>query len=151
MATWDAAPVIVDEPAKNYVAKQSIVDGVACTLIRYRADGLDLNTWERWRQDPTAIAVETNEKLTREVLADDDGHKCVHLFMKMPMMISNRSIVSCFYECEREDGWKALFHSSKGNDHIVAARQPQIKKDVVANNHLTYFQWKPYDGGLEVW
>ena len=50
----------------------------------------------------------------------EDGHKVQHLMMKMPLVISNRSIITTFYEVEREDGWRALFHSSLGNEHIQA-------------------------------
>ena len=71
--------------------------------------------------------------------------------MKMPVLISNRSIITCFYEGEREDGWRYLCHSSQGNDHIVQANRSAIGKDVVGNNMLTYFQWRPYDGGIEIW
>ena len=123
LSGWDAAPVILEVPERNYIAKQSIVDGVGCTLIKYRADGLTLEEWERWRQDPTGIGCAVNDRLTREVLADDEGRKVVHLMMKMPLVISNRSIITCIYEQEREDGWKTLFHSSQGNEEIVASRQ----------------------------
>ena len=71
--------------------------------------------------------------------------------MKMPMMISNRSIITCFYELEREGGWKVLTHSSKGNEDITAGRAKEIGKNVVANNSIAYFQWRPYEGGMEIW
>ena len=67
------------------------------------------------------------------------------------MVISNRSVITCFYEVEREDGWRAKFHSSQGNEHIQEARSEAIGSDVIANNVIAYFQWRPYEGGIEIW
>ena len=119
--------------------------------MKYQADGLTEAQWETWRQDPSGMATQINNKMTRTVLPEDDGHKVVLMKMKMPMMITNRSIVSCFYEHQREDGWKVLLHSSQGNDHIVAANKSAIGKDVVADMVITYYAWRPYEGGLEIW
>mmetsp|Transcript_21122 Transcript_21122/g.25998 ORF Transcript_21122/g.25998 Transcript_21122/m.25998 type:complete len:142 (-) Transcript_21122:243-668(-) len=135
-AGWDAAPTVLEDAAKNYTAKQVINETGGCTLIKYRCDGL---TAEQWRQDPTAIAIAVNPKLSRTSLPEDEGHKVFHLKMKMPLIISNRSIVTTFYEVDREDGWKAVFHSSKGNEAIQEAQRSAIGKDVVANNVITYF------------
>ena len=41
--------------------------------------------------------------------------------MAMPMFISNRSTLTTYYEVEKEDGLKVLFHSSMGNEALVAA------------------------------
>ena len=46
------------------------------------------------------------------MLPDDEGCKVVLMKMKMPMVISNRSILTCFYEAEKEDGTKIKLHSS---------------------------------------
>ena len=98
-ATWDTAPTVFEDASRNYVAKQVIQsNNQGVTLIKYRADGLTLEEWERWRQDPTAIGCAVNPKVTRTVLPEVDGHKCVHVKMKMPVLISNRSIISTFYE-----------------------------------------------------
>ena len=45
-AGFDAAPTILEEPAKNYICKQTMTDGIGCTLIKFRADGLTLEQWE---------------------------------------------------------------------------------------------------------
>ena len=141
----------MEDPTKNYIARQAISEnGTAVTMMKYRADGLTLEQWEQWRQDPTAIACAVNDKVTREILPDDEGHRVIHIKLKMPLVISNRSMITCFYETEKEDGTKVIFHSSRGNEDIVAANAAKIKKDVVANNEITYMSWKPYDGGIEL-
>ena len=122
-AAFETFDVILEDASKNYIARQTVSDeGIPCGMIKYRCDGLTLEQWEQWRQDPTALGVAMNDRLTREVLEPDEGHQVVHMMMKMPMIISNRSIITCFYEQEREDGWRTLFHSSQGNEQIVAAR-----------------------------
>ena len=71
--------------------------------------------------------------------------------MKMPPLISNRSIITTFYETESDDGYRQVFHSSTGNEAIVDARKAEhIKKDTVATMILTYMASKPYEGGMEL-
>ena len=70
--------------------------------------------------------------------------------MQMPVMISNRSIVTCFYDAEKEDGTKIKMHSSRGNDEIARANAAKIGKDVIGNMGITYMSWKPYEGGIEL-
>ena len=89
-------------------------------------------------------------RLSSIALPDDQGCKMFHIKMKMPMMISNRSIITCFYEHELEDGTKLKFHSSQGNESAVEAQRAEIGKDVIGINEITWFSWKPYDGGLEL-
>ena len=67
---------------------------------------------DRWRADPTAVQIACNAKLSREELPDQEGNKAWLLNMQMPMVISNRSIVTVFYNWELEDGTKCVMHSS---------------------------------------
>mmetsp|Transcript_6875 Transcript_6875/g.8193 ORF Transcript_6875/g.8193 Transcript_6875/m.8193 type:complete len:98 (+) Transcript_6875:345-638(+) len=71
--------------------------------------------------------------------------------MKMPLVLSNRSIFTTFYHEERADGWKCFFHSSKGNDHLPEEHKSAVGKDEVGYADIGYFQWRPYDGGMEIW
>ena len=68
----------------------------------------------------------------------------------MPVMISNRSTLTTFYETTKSDGFEVLFHSSQGNEALIEANQAQIGSDVVTNNVLTWMEFKPYDGGIEL-
>ena len=78
---------------------------------------------------------------------DMEGHPTYHLYMKMPMMISNRSIVTSFYSQENEDGSMILINSSQGNEAIIAEQKALIGKNVVANAIITYTKGEFYDGG----
>ena len=66
------------------------------------------------------------------------------------MVISNRSIVTCYYEAQKEDGTRIIMNSSQGNEEIQAANADKIGKDVVANITLNYVSMKAYDGGFEL-
>lgn len=150
-AAYDTFNVVVEDASKNYEARQTVSEqGLTCTMIKYRVDGLTLEQWEQWTRDPTLVMTQLNSKMSREVLPDDDGHKVYLLKMKMPMMISNRSFVACYYDAEKEDGTKIIMSSSRGTENIATANASKIGKDVVANNVISYTSWKAYDGGIEL-
>lgn len=122
MAGWDSYETALDEPNKNYTAKTfKGADGIATVVIKYRCDGLTEEQWGKWAADPTVVAVACNSRLTRIELPDDEGHKVRLLKMKMPLVISNRSTLTTFYEHEKEDGTRIIMHSSRGNEALVAA------------------------------
>lgn len=90
------------------------------------------------------------DRLMATRLTEVDDYKCYHLQMRMPMMISNRSIVTTFYEHETESGYRVVLHSSMGNEAQIESRRHHIGKDVIANNIITYMESKPYEGGMEL-
>ena len=57
-----------------------------------------------------------------------EGFKCAIQQIKMPMMMSNRSVVNIYYLYENEDGSIVFLSSSRGSDEIVAAQAATIKK-----------------------
>ena len=151
MAGFDTYDTVEEDASKNYVAKQlTSQDGNNITLIKYRADGLTEEQLEQLTRDPTAVSAAMNSKLTRVVLPEDEGHKVFLMKMKMPMVISNRSIVTCYYEAQKDDGTRIIMNSSRGNEEIQAANADKIGKDVVANITLNYVSMKAYDGGIEL-
>merc|ERR1712113_276671 len=151
LAGFDTYDTVEEDASKNYIAKQFVgQDGNNITLIRYRADGLTEEQLEQWRQDPTAVQAAMNSKMTRVILPEDEGQKVVLIKMKMPMVISNRSIVTCYYEDQKEDGTRILLNSSRGNEQIQAANADKIGKDVVASIGINYLSTKAYDGGIEL-
>ena len=112
---------------------------------------MTVENMEIWRADPTVIQVACNSRLEREELPEVEGHRCFHLVMSMPMMISNRSIITVFYGFEKEDGTKVVIHSSQGNDDIATSIADKIGSNVIANNICTQTTYKPCDdGGVEI-
>ena len=92
-----------------------------------------------------------NDRLTYQQLSNDQGHKVYHLQMKMPMMITNRSLITCFYEHEdAETGYRVFCHSSKGCEAIIEAERSEIGKNKIATFIVNHTQSKPYEGGMEI-
>ena len=150
-AQWDTAKPLLELEDIDYVAKQFIDKGVPVTMVKYRVVGLTEELFSRWTSDPFALGPQMNSKLTRVDLPDDEGHKLVHMRLKMPSLIANRSMICCTYRyTQLNDNRKVIITSSHGNDEIVKARKKEIGKDVVANNFITYMGWLPYEGGLEL-
>ena len=108
LAGWDTYETVLNLPEKNYIAKQSTYNQTPMTIIKWHCDGLTEEMWAKWRKDPTSISIETNPKLKRIVLPDDEGYRVRLLKMQMPMFISNRSTMTAQYENELEDGTQIL-------------------------------------------
>ena len=90
-----------------------------------------------------------DSKLSVKPLPDVDGLMCVIQQIKMPMLMTNRSIVQLYRLTENEDGSIVFIASSKGTEDIVAAQAAIIKKDVVANNIINYVKITPTADGCE--
>ena len=124
MAGWNDAETVIMTLADKYMAKVAqSPEGIPITLIKWRCEGLTEEQWETWRADPTVVAAAINAKLTRIELPDDEGHRVRLLKMKMPMLISDRSTLTTFYEHTKEDGTKVMMHSSKGNEDLVVTHK----------------------------
>lgn len=88
-----------EDATRKYIARQTYDDsGAAITIIKFNCDGFTQEHWNRWKADPIAVQLAMNDRMMATRLPDDEGCKCYHIQMRMPMMISNRSIVTCFYQ-----------------------------------------------------
>ena len=137
----------------GYEARQTWEGDGPVTVIRYKAEGFTKETWKTWAADPIGVQCKLNDIMTATPLEnneDMDGHPTFHLHMKMPMMISNRSVVTSFYEEECEDGSLILINSSQGNEAIIEEQKKLIGKNVVANAIITYTKGEFYDGGCNL-
>ena len=79
---------------------------------------------------------------------DIDGHKALLQMIKMPLVLSNRSLISVYYFIEGEDGSFTFMASSRGTEAAVEAQKATIKKNVVANNIINYHKLTPTEGGM---
>lgn len=149
--SWEEHKVVLEVPERHYVARQTFdEEGNCITIVKYKCMGFTEEHWQQWKADPIAVQQAMNDRMSSTRLDDDEGCKVFHIKMNMPMMISNRSIVTCFYEHEDENGYRIVQHSSQGNDDILAAKRKEIGKDVVARMILTYMAAKPIEGGFEL-
>ena len=71
--------------------------------------------------------------------------------MRMPMMITNRSLITCFYEHEdAETGFRTICFSSAGCEAIIEQQRAEIGKNQLANFIVNYTAGRPYEGGMEI-
>ena len=119
-------------------------------MIKWHCEGLTAEQWALYAADPTVVSSAVNQMLTRIELPDDEGCTVRLLKMKMPMMITNRSTLTTFYRHTKEDGTEIIFHSSQGNEVLNQVNASLIDGDVLTTNHLTYMDWKPFDGGIDL-
>ena len=80
-----------------------------------------------------------NSRMSYEVLPDHEGSKMIHMKAKMPMIMSDRSVISALYKETKEDGSVCVFHSSQGNEAQTAARAAEIGKDEIANMIIAFW------------
>ena len=90
-----------------------------------------------------------DSKLTVTDCPDFDGQRCLIQHIKMPIMMSNRSIPQLYYLVENEDGSIIFIASSRNTEEVVAAQANKIKKDVVANNIINFTKLTPTADGCE--
>ena len=78
-------------------------------------------------------------------LGTDDGRKIRHMQIITPMVMSNRSIMACFYEVPDEtDGSFTFIISMKGNEGIVEEFRHRLTNDVLAYGLMNYSKYTPY-------
>ena len=112
-ADFDTHNTVVEDAAKNYIAKQTINEsGVAVTLAKWDAMGVTKETMQRFIDNPFELAPIMNNKMSFEMLPDVEGRKCAHIKAKGPMLVSTRTVISVLYKVEREGGEQLVFHSS---------------------------------------
>ena len=88
-------------------------------------------------------------KITISACPDFEGQKCIIQHLKMPMMLSNRSIPSLIYLRENADGTVEFLSSSRETDALVQLHRDKIKKDTVGHNVISYLKLTPIEGGCE--
>ena len=80
---------------------------------------------------------------------DFEGKRCLLMTLKMPMMITDRSIVALYYQIDKPDGSMVTISSSQGTEAVVEAQKSVIKKNVVANSIINYLRFIPREGGCD--
>ena len=81
-------------------------------MSKYRADGVTMEQLQPFIDDPIGTGARINQKLTVEQIGEDQGCKVFHVKVKMPMVISNRSILTTVYRAEGADGFQLIINSS---------------------------------------
>lgn len=80
---------------------------------------------------------------------DVDGLKCLIQQIKMPFMMTNRSVVTLYYTIEEADGSLVFISSSRGTESVAAGLTAVIDKNVLGNNVVNYTKLTPTETGCD--
>ena len=121
--------------------------GVFLTMTKARVPGLRIQMHNDFRANIQANLPKLDSKLSVTPVGEYEGYPAVIQHIKMPMMMTNRSIPIVNHRIEKPDGSLVIIGSSKGTEALVAAQKSVIKKDVVANQIISYLHLEEYEGG----
>ena len=133
----------------DYVSRQTEFEENIYTVAKAFVPGLTLEHHRHFRENVSTMLPLFDDRLSAEAMPDFEGRNCTLSHIKMPMMISNRSIVSLYYNYDKPDGSVVSINSSRGTDAIVEQHRNKIKRNVVANNILQYTKLTPRDDGCD--
>ena len=123
---------MLNDKTRQIEARQAQTDKGALTVAKHRADGYTQEKFLQWKDDQIGAQAAMNARMTPEKIDDIEGHPTYHLKMNMPMILSNRSIITTQYETKDDEGNIIVINSSQGNEKVIEARKAQIGSDVVA-------------------
>ena len=92
-----------------------------CTVYKASVPGLTLEQHATFRSNIAVQQAKMDEKLSVSECPDHEGQRTLIHHIKMPMLMSNRSIVQIYYTAENADGSLEFMSSSKGSEAVVAA------------------------------
>ena len=72
--------------------------------------------------NPVEVSSTVNVRMTYETLPEDQGNMMFHVKMSMPLVIANRSMITCLYKQTESDGSQTIVQSSQGNEAFATAR-----------------------------
>ena len=149
---WDSyasREFVSEECGFRFTSRQCDADGLTMTVSKATVPGLTLEQHRFFRENLMTQIPKMDDKITTFDCPDVDGLRCIIQQIKMPMIMSNRSIPQLYYTQENEDGTLVFIASSKGTESVVAAQAGVIKKNVVANNIINYTKLTPTADGCE--
>ena len=147
---FDSYETLLDEPEINLMVKRTYDNDIPVVVSKYRADGLTMEHIKQIQDNPVKVATTMNSRMEVSPVGQEHGYNIGHMRIKMPMFVSDRSLIVCSYPGQTEDGWTYRVSSSQGNEAQVEARQAEIGDDVVANQVIQCLMFKAYDGGVEL-
>mmetsp|Transcript_2150 Transcript_2150/g.1486 ORF Transcript_2150/g.1486 Transcript_2150/m.1486 type:complete len:136 (-) Transcript_2150:96-503(-) len=88
-----------------------------------------------------------NDRAKMERLEDDNGHKILHYIIVTPRLITNRIMFPCLYEIDGENGEYTFISSTRGQEAWNEKHKDLIKKLVVSEQTIQYYNFKPLESG----
>ena len=116
------------------------------TVAKAVVPGLTLEKHRQFRENFVAKMNAMDDKLSIVECGEVDGCKAVLQMIKMPMMMTNRTIPNIRY-LDESDSELVMVTSSRGTEQLVADQAGVIKKNVVGNNVINYLRLVPTEDG----
>ena len=127
--------------------KQFLENDIMVTVSMGKIPELTLEKHKEFRDNLPEKNKLMNAEVEIEELGEVDGLKARMTTIKMPMMVSNRSVINVFHEKEDGDSlW--VVNTSVGNEALYEEHAKKVGKNVIAINHYNCGKLTPYDGGL---
>ena len=106
-------------------------------LAHIKADGFSMEKFRAYWEDPSSMKEFYENRVTVEVLGGattETTSKQFYTHVKMPLMVSNRSMVLLGYTAKEEgpNGWHYEFSSSLWTEALIKKHQDKIGSDVVS-------------------
>ena len=119
------------------------------TVSKASIPGFTLDMHKHFRDNLITMVPKIDDKLSITDLPDFEGCRCFIQHIKMPMIMTNRSLVQLYYLIEHENGNLVFISSSRGTDEVIQAQKAVFKKDVVANNIINATWLQPTENGCD--
>ena len=133
----------------EFVSHQTNYNNCTLTVSKASVPGLTLEKHKHFRENIVSLLPKMDDRLTIVPCPDHDGLKCFIQHIKMPVLMTNRSIPILYYSMVHEDGSLVFIGSSHSTDAVVANQASIIKKNVVANNIINYTKLTPTADGCD--
>ena len=149
---WDSyadRETVSDALGFSFVSRQTDYNNCTLTVSKATVPGLTLEKHQYFRDNIATQIPKMDEKVSCVACPDVDGLRCLIQKLKMPMIMSDRSIPIIYYTKENEDGSFTWVASSKNTDEVVAAQAEVIGSNVVANNIINMHTLTPTADGSE--
>ena len=119
------------------------------TIAKGKVPDLAIDKYRAFKAEIVKHTPVLDSKLTMTRMADVDDHMVTHTHIKMPVMLTNRSVFNVYHLYEQEDGSFVDLCSYQGTEQIVGSAEGKklAGKNVIATNHIDYRLMEPYEGG----
>ena len=116
------------------------VDDSIVSITKCKVPGLTIDKYKAFKSEIVKHTPKLDKKLSMTRLADVEGHIVTHTHVKMPMMLTDRSVFNLYFQYETDDGcWIDLCSKNGADPAIESAEGKKIHgKNVFANNHCDY-------------
>ena len=95
------------------------VDDSIVSITKCKVPGLTIEKYKAFKSDIVKHTPKLDKKLRMTRLADIEGHMVTHTHVKMPMMLTDRSVFNLYFQYETDDGCWVDLCSFNGTEPVI--------------------------------